>query len=237
MKTLYLVCHATSKGKSNTPDHERSLNNKDKNDASKMAKKIKKNGALADLLISSPRKQAIQTAKIFAKSIDYPKDKIILNEIIDEGTEPSENLLTKVVHQIDDQYQSAMIFGQDASLAGVAQYLRRDFTEALPACGVVCFDFRNISWSKISKGGGILKFFDYPKKQKKLRAKMKKDLESKVIDSMTQTLSEMNADVAQRMKKSVEKSGKELSQKFVRVFKSIQVDGNREKSTATKKNR
>jgi len=238
MKTLYLVRHAkANKGNSNSPDSKRSLTKKGKNDAAKMAKKIKRNGVIPDVLISSPAKQAIQTAQIFAKTINYPKDKIIRNDSIDEGTGSSENLLMQSVHEIDDQNQSAMIFGHAPLLAEFAQYLRKDFTETLPSCGVVCFDFRNISWSKISKGGGILKFFDYPKKQKKLRAKMKKDLETKITDSVTQTLSEMNADVVQRMKKSVKKSGKELSQKFVRVFKSIQVDGNREKSTATKKNR
>ena len=238
MKTLYLVRHAkANKGKSNSPNSKRSLTKKGKNDAAKMAKKIKRNGVIPDVLISSPAKQAIQTAQIFAKTINYPKDKIIRSGSIDEGTESSENLLMQSVHEIDDQNQSAMIFGHAPLLAEFAQYLRKDFTETLPTCGVVCLDFPNVFWSKISKGRGIIKFFDYPKKQKKLKAAMKKDLESKVIDSMTQTLSEMNADVAQRMKKSVKKSGKELSQRFVAVFKSMQVDGNRHKSTPTKKNR
>jgi len=238
MKTLYLVRHAkASKGNSNSPDSKRSLTKKGKNDAAKMAKKIKKKGVVPDVLISSPAKQAIQTARIFAKTINYPKDKIIRNGSIDEGAESPENLLMQSVHEIDDQNQSAMIFGHAPLLAEFAQYLRKDFTEALPTCGVVCLDFRNVFWGKISKGRGIIKFFDYPKKQKKLKAAMKKDLESKVIDSMTQTLSEMNADVAQRMKKSVKKSGRELSQRFLSVFKSMQVNGNRHKSSPTKKNR
>ena len=120
---------------------------------------------------------------------------------------------------IDDQYQSAMVFGHDPLLTEFAHYLRKDFTEELPGCGVVCFDFRNISWSKISKGRGILKFFDYPNREKERLDQVKGDLLAKITENLMQIFAEVHPDAAKKMKKSVEKSVGALTQRFVRESK------------------
>ncbi len=217
MKTIYLVRHATAdKGKPKSPDRKRALSKKGRKEAVKMAKKLEKNGMLPDLLISSPAKRAIQTARVFAKAIKYPKDKIILNKTLYEADNASSNeALLQDVRSMDDQYQSVMVFGHDPALKEFAHYLRRDFTQALRGCAVVRFDFHNISWSKVAAGRGIFKFFDYPNREKTRLNQAKKDLTAKITENLMQIFTEEHPDAAKKMKKSIEKTVGALTQKFI----------------------
>ena len=78
MKTLYIVRHAKAivRG-TGIPDFDRSLAERGIKDARKMSKRQAKAGAEPQLLISSPAKRAIETARIFAKRLDYPKKAIV----------------------------------------------------------------------------------------------------------------------------------------------------------------
>ena len=217
MKTIYLVRHATAdKGKPKSPDRKRVLSKKGRKEAVKMAKKLKKNDMLPDLLVSSPAKRAIQTARVFAKAIKYSKDKILLNKSLYEANNASSNeTLLQEVRSMDDQYQSVIVFGHDPLLTEFAHYLRQDFNEALPGCAVVRFDFQNISWTKITAGRGILKFFDYPNREKERLNQAKRDLTAKITENLMQVFAELDPDAAEKMKKSIQKSVWPLAQKFL----------------------
>lgn len=220
MKTLYLVRHAKAVPyEADLPDLERALNKRGRNDAQRMAKIVMRDGGPPEVLISSPAKRAIQTARIFAKAIGYPKSKVVLDEIIYDAAD--ESSLLKSMQNIDDRFQSAMIFGHDPLMTSLANYLRKDFTETLPTCAVVCFDFRNTSWSKISKGRGILRFFDHPKREKELLDEMRTELKAKISEQLMQTVRDVHPGAAQEMKKAIDKSGRELTKKFLSTLASI----------------
>ncbi len=217
MKTIYLVRHATAdKGKPKSPDKKRALSKKGRKEAVKMAKKLKQNGMLPDLLVSSPAKRAIQTARVFAKAVKYPKDKILVNKTLYEANNASSSeALLQEVRSMDDQYQSVIVFGHDPLLTEFAHYLRQDFTDALPGCAVVRFDFNNVSWTKITAGRGILKFFDYPNREKERLNQAKRDLTAKITENLMQVFAEVDPDAAEKMKKSIKKSVWPLTQKFL----------------------
>ncbi len=222
MKTIYLVRHAAAaKGKPKSPDMKRVLSKKGRKEAVKMAKKLKKNGMLPDLLISSPAKRAMQTARVFAKAIKYPKDKILLNKTLYEANNASSNeTLLEDVRSMDDQFQSVIVFGHDPLLTEFARYLRKDFTEALPGCAVVRFDFNNISWTKITAGRGILKFFDYPNREKARLDQAKSALTAKITENLMQVFAEVNPDAAKKMKKAIKKTVAPLTQNFLAKTKT-----------------
>ena len=216
MKTIYLVRHATAeKGKPKSSDLKRVLSNKGKKEAVKIVKKLKKNGMLPDLLISSPAKRAIQTARVFAKAIKYPMDKILLNKMLYEANNASsKETLLEYVRGMDNKFQSVIIFGHDPLLTEFAHHLQRDFTEALPKCAVVRFDFGNISWTKITAGRGILKFFDYPNMEKIRLDKMKKELTARLTEDLMRIFVETNPDIGLKMKKAIKKAVGPLTQNF-----------------------
>ena len=217
MKTIYLVRHAAAaKGKPKSPDMKRVLSKKGRKEAVKMAKKPKKNGRLPDLLISSPAKRAMQTARVFAKAIKYPKDKILLNKTLYEANNASSNgTLLEDVRSMDDQFQSVIVFGHDPLLTEFAHYLRKDFTEALPGCAVVRFDFNNISWTKVTAGRGILKFFDYPHRKKARLDETKKARTARLTEDLMRIFVEADPDIGPKMKKAIKKTAGTLTQNFL----------------------
>ena len=222
MKTIYLVRHAAAaKGKPKSPDMKRVLSKKGRKEAVKMAKKLKKNGTLPDLLISSPAKRAMQTARVFAKAIKYPKDKILLNKTLYEANNASSNgTLLEDVRRMDDQFQSVIVFGHDPLLTEFAHYLRKDFTEALPGCAVVRFDFNNISWTKVTAGRGILKFFDYPNRTKARLDEKKKALTARLTEDLLRIFVEADPDTGPKMKKAIKKTVGTLTQNFLAKTKT-----------------
>jgi phosphohistidine phosphatase len=162
MKTLYLVRHAKSSWKySDLDDFERPLNKRGHKNAPFMGKVLKKLKATPDLVISSPANRAAMTARIIAAAINYP-----LKDIRYSATlyELSKNTLTRIVKQIDDSVNKAMIVGHNPTINGLANYIGDQPVGNIPTCGVFCVVLDISSWEKISEHCGRLKFFEFPKK-------------------------------------------------------------------------
>ena len=121
---------------------------------------------------------------------------------------------------MDDQFKSVIVFGHDPLLTEFAHYLRKDFTEALPGCAVVRFDFNNISWTKITAGRGILKFFDYPNREKARLEQAKSDLTAKITENLMQIFAQVDPDAAEKMKKAIKKTVGPLTQNFLAKTKT-----------------
>ena len=78
MKTLILVRHAKSSWDAvGLEDHERPLNERGKEDAPAMAKRLKDKKIKVDLFISSPARRAHKTARYFAKEYKLKKKDIV----------------------------------------------------------------------------------------------------------------------------------------------------------------
>ena len=80
-KKLYIIRHAKSSWSDmSLDDFDRPLNKRGKANAPVMGTRFKNKGVKPDIIISSPAKRAISTAKIIAKKVKYV-DEIILNFI------------------------------------------------------------------------------------------------------------------------------------------------------------
>jgi phosphohistidine phosphatase len=160
MKTLYIVRHAKSSWKhSELSDIERPLNKRGERDAPFIGNTLKEKGIQPDLIISSPAVRARKTSGVIAEIIDYPKDKILINEIIYDA---SSSELLSMIQELDDKYNSVMIFGHNPGFTMLNNYLTDSFIDNIPTCGVVGIHF-NSSWDKIGNGSGEAFFFIYPK--------------------------------------------------------------------------
>lgn len=216
MKTIYLVRHSKAeKGKVDSPDVKRRLSKKGKKDARRLAKKLLKGGFAPDLLLTSSAKRAVETARIFAKVFQHSAKKIVLNETLYKGSAlPVQQEFLEMVHGFDDRHQSVMIFGHEPKVSEFASFLRHDFSELMPTSAVACFDIRNNSWAKVTKGRGILKFVDYPNRDKKLRADKTRNLQEKIADQLTKIFVDVDPENGLKMEKAVKKAGKELVKRF-----------------------
>ena len=74
MKTLILVRHAKSSWDAvGLEDFERPLNERGKEDAPLMAKRLKDKKIKPDIFLSSPAKRALKTARYFGKEFGFGK--------------------------------------------------------------------------------------------------------------------------------------------------------------------
>ena len=162
MKRLYLVRHAKSSwGRSELDDIDRPLNKRGKRDAPFMGQRLKQHDVCPDLIISSPAKRALKTAKIIAEEMGCPKKQIeISNALYLQGVSAIINL----IQSIDDDHESVMLFGHNPDFTELAERLTDYQVDNIPTCGIFCIDFNIGSWQEVDEGKGLFTFFDYPKK-------------------------------------------------------------------------
>ena len=163
MKRLILIRHAKSSW--NNPgltDFDRPLNKRGKRDAPVMGKRLKNRDVKPDLIISSPAKRALKTARIIAEEIGYPKVKIVTHaSIYGEGM----SALLELIRNLDDSHNRVIMFGHNPDFTMLAEHLTDHRVGNMPTCGIFCVDFEVDSWKQISERKGLFVFFDYPKKQ------------------------------------------------------------------------
>ena len=160
MKKLYIIRHAKSSRSDETlKDFERPLSKRGKANAPMMGERLKENGIMPDIIISSPAKRAKTTAEIIAKEIGYKK-KILFDENIYES---SVDELRKILRAIDDKNSAAFLVGHNPSLNDLANYYVHH-EENIPTCGIMEIAFECDTWAEIEPKNAKLLSFEYPKK-------------------------------------------------------------------------
>lgn len=165
MKTLYIIRHAKSSWANPLQDDfDRPLNDRGKNDAPRMGKRLKEKDIHPDRLISSPAKRALSTAKRIAKVLNYPKEKIKTEKSLYHA---SEDAILSMLQGLKDKHTVVMLFGHNPGLTEFVnsfQNVELDI-DNIPTCGVVAFQIDIDSWKDVTWGKGKMVFFDYPKNQ------------------------------------------------------------------------
>ncbi len=162
MKTIYLVRHAKSSWKEmGMKDEERPLNHRGKHDAPFMGKLLRKMKVNPDLIVSSPAKRALTTAKIFAEELDYPEKEIQVEQSVYLADESE---LYSLIEELDDELESVMIFGHNPGHTYFLNKISEEAIDNMPTCSIASVEFDVDKWNMIKKTKGQLKFFEYPKK-------------------------------------------------------------------------
>jgi phosphohistidine phosphatase len=161
MKTLLLIRHAKSDWSiPGIADFDRPLNARGYSDAHRMGRNLKKNISGNIVLVSSPAVRALTTALIIAHEVNYPLNKIQLQpDLYEAEAEDYE----KVISFLEDQYDTAFIFGHNPTISEVV----RNFSDAnaieLPTCSVSVFKFQTKEWATIMSSKGVLQAQLFPK--------------------------------------------------------------------------
>ncbi len=164
MKRLYLARHAKSSWEEEwLDDFERPLNERGKRDAPMMGEVLKDLGVKPDVLVTSPAARAVATARILARILEYPLEKIRYRERLYEAGNRD---FVDAIATLDDEHESAMLIGHNPTLTSVANMLTGAGIENVPTAGVVGIGFDEDSWIPASEQGGRLLFFEYPKKHR-----------------------------------------------------------------------
>ncbi len=114
-----------------------------------------------DLILSSPAKRAFQTAKILAKELEYPHEKIQRNQHVYLA---AVDTLVNIIQNAPDESQRMMLIGHNPGLTQLANYLADARIANIPTTGIVEIHFDVHHWRKIAAMSGKLASFDFPKK-------------------------------------------------------------------------
>jgi phosphohistidine phosphatase len=219
MKTLFLVRHSKAvTRKADMPDFSRALVKAGEKKSMSMSKKLKKEGVMPDLIISSTANRALETAHVFAKNLDYPTQDIMVKDAL--YNEMSPEALLYLVRQVDDKFKSIMLFGHNPAFTDFASYLVKGFDQDIPKTGIVGIQFKKDSWKEISKGGGKLAFFEYPKRLAKTMKRLEGEVRAELIKTSQDILEKIDTNSAKKMKKQIAKASDKIAKDFIKIMKA-----------------
>ena len=161
MKKLILMRHAKSSWADSTlADFERPLNKRGLDAAPFMGELLRALGYFPDLLISSPAKRAIDTARLAAAAGRFtcPID------TDDRIYEASLSRLNSTVATIDDLAGSVLIVGHNPGMEGFVQYLSGEL-RPMPTAAVAIFALDIKNWSDIGPKHATLEAIRYPRQE------------------------------------------------------------------------
>ncbi len=162
MKRITLIRHAKSRWKdTGLSDFDRPLNKRGKRDAPVMGKRLATEQLSPDLMISSPAKRALITARIIAEEIGYPVSKISLNERVYEADMAT---LLALVKSLDNSMDHVILFGHNPGFTSLCNFLTPEPIDNVPTCGIVHINLKTESWKDVTRHKGEIIEFDYPKK-------------------------------------------------------------------------
>lgn len=161
MKYLYLIRHAKSSwADAALSDFERPLNKRGKRDAPFMGKRIASYDKQPDLIVSSPAKRALKTARLIGAECGFRKNQIIIKKsLYSFSFEP----IVEVVRRTEDSINTLALVGHNHGLTECAELLSSTILENVPTCGIVLIRFPLKSWNLVEAGKGTMLMFDYPK--------------------------------------------------------------------------
>jgi len=163
MKHLLLCRHAKSSWKDGTlADIDRPLNKRGRQNAPETGRKLRKRGVQPDLVVSSPARRALDTAKLLARECGISEKNILVVASVYDSY-PAK--LLQLIQGFADRCDTVLIVGHNPELTILANILGDLSIDNVPTSGIVALDFAVNSWSEVDEGGATLSFFDYPRKE------------------------------------------------------------------------
>ena len=156
MKRVVLVRHAKSVHYGYDDDFNRDLSSRGKSDAAIIGSELKKRNIKPDVMISSPAKRALKTARIFAEQLDYERNRIIEKQDIYDGQTTSE--FVEMIQDLPATASTAFFFGHNPGFYYFVGNLLSSFHDDMPTCSTVVIDFDVESWDKVEARTGTKAF-------------------------------------------------------------------------------
>ncbi len=161
MKSLILVRHGKSSwDHPGLADFDRPLSGRGQRDAPRMAKRLQRRGAKPDVIVSSPARRALETARIFAMQLGINEERLILEKNIYEA---SWQELLDIVRGLHDSWQCVMLVGHNPGFTSLASQLGREAPDNIPTSGCASLALAVHHWHAVRPDQNADLEFDYPK--------------------------------------------------------------------------
>ena len=164
MKRVVIVRHAKSVPYGYDDDFNRGLKERGYHDANLISEKLKGDNIQVDLIISSPAKRALKTARIYAENLNYPINKILLKDDLYDGITTQEFI--DMLNNLPENIKTAFVFGHNPIVYYLCSNLIKYFNGDMPTSSTVGIDFETESWKAVSARQGKLAFHLVPRDYK-----------------------------------------------------------------------
>ena len=159
-KTLYLVRHAEAAWMgSGQRDFDRPLNDRGKRDAVEMGRRLKTNGILPGVVLSSPALRAIQTAETIAVELGFPVELITFAENIYEAATTD---LVGIIQSLEDYHIHVMLVGHNPAMTWLINHFAGGHIANAPTCSIATLRTFSTRWEDAGPATADLLDFDYP---------------------------------------------------------------------------
>jgi phosphohistidine phosphatase len=161
MKQLYVVRHAKSSwSNAQQTDFERPLNERGKNDAEIIGKKLHEYSILPDYILCSNAKRTRQTLKRLLKYLPVSDKQI---EYKNELYLADAQQLNFEVSKLPDEFNKVMVIAHNPGVTNFTNYLLGEDIVSFPTLGIASLEITVDSWQELTSGTAVLRHFIYPK--------------------------------------------------------------------------
>ena len=140
-------------------DREKPLNKRGNRDAPMMGLRLLQSGIRIDLIVTSPAKRALTTAKKIAKQFSF-KIEMVQEEKLYDATEWQ---ILEVIHSLDDKIENVMIVAHNPGITDLVNQISGHRIEKVPTCGVALLRYDSDTWQEVGRAKPVAFEFDYPK--------------------------------------------------------------------------
>ena len=159
MKSLYLIRHA--KAMPAAPmmtDRDRPLDEHGERDAIKLCRRFHHDKLHVDLMISSPARRALTTARIIAHKLVQDENRIVIDDRIYAS---DVDTLMRIIGETDPEIDSLMLFGHNPELSELSARLC-DEIDNMPTCALARFRFDVKAWGDIEGSTPVDAYLEAP---------------------------------------------------------------------------
>lgn len=144
MKRVYLLRHGKAEIQSaGMADFERKLQSRGIHQIIKIGKAFNNKEYRVSCIISSPAERAFESARLFARQIDFPENKIITDAEI--YTCDADGLMA-LLQKMQDRQEAVLVAGHNPAFETLAARISGQHTLHLPTGGLAIFDFAIARW-------------------------------------------------------------------------------------------
>lgn len=173
MKRLILLRHAKSSWRDATAgDLERPLSDRGERDAPRMGARLRQLGAAPQLVLTSHAERALRTAKVVARELDYPQERI---RVVPQLYMASPAEMLAVLTAQDPRIACLLMVGHNPGLTELVDLLLPSLgLDNVPTAGAIAIDFETDQWPSLTGAPRELVFYDYPKNPQPVTAAPKR---------------------------------------------------------------
>jgi phosphohistidine phosphatase len=159
---IILIRHAKSSwNDASQSDFDRPLNERGKEDAPEMGRRLKEAGIIPDLIVASTAKRAQQTARFIAEGVAFPVSGIDSRDELYHAAPPTyENLIVG----LDNKHKTVFFVAHNPGISEFAASLDPTHSIShLPTCATVGIRVEADEWSDFHAASKSVFHYDSPK--------------------------------------------------------------------------